>query len=213
MEKGKEGEGEPVRKSRKSALHAGNGTHTCRPPAARPSLSRVRTCERNTQRLFTQRERRGRQAGLLNALFGFSPSLLPSFLPSRHDSHLALPPCFPCRYPLSYASSTAMASTLDAQLRERSAPSHETANTNHESRPMYSAGNNRRVAERAGAGVVACGLKVAAFIRWAFSEGTNDRGGRNGRRGEGEGQAALRPSREPHLSGRRKRGRTGGHFA
>ena len=62
--------------------------------------------------------------------------------------------------------------------------------------------------ESGGAGAVACGLKVAAFIRWAFSEGTNDRGGRNGRKeGEGEGHAALRPSREPHLSGRRKRGR------
>ena len=82
-----------------------------------------------------------------------------------------------------------MASTLDAQLRERSAPSHETANTNHESRPMYSAGNNRRVAERAGAGVVACGLKVAAFIRWAFSEGTNDRGGRKEGRKEGREKA------------------------
>ena len=185
-------------------------TRAVRPPPALASLVCAHASEIRSAFSHKESGEDGRlQAGLLNALFGFSPSLLPS----RHDSHLALPPCFPCRYPLSYASSTAMASTLDAQLRERSAPSHETANTNHESRPMYSAGNNRRVAERAGAGVVACGLKVAAFIRWAFSEGTNDRGGRNGRRGEGEGQAALRPSREPHLSGRRKRGRTGGHFA
>lgn len=59
------------------------------------------------------------------------------------------------------------------------------------------------MAERAG---VVAGLKVAAFIRWAFSEGTNDRGGR--RRKDTAARRSRRSSRRSRTCrerGRRKR--------
>ena len=59
------------------------------------------------------------------------------------------------------------------------------------------------MAERAG---VVAGLKVAAFIRWAFSEGTNDRGGSKTKDTAAPGEGGDRGAGRT----RRERGRTDG---
>ena len=80
--------------------------------------SRVHTCERNTQRLFTQRAERGADGGPRGGAF---ECLLrrPSFLPSLHDSHLAFL-AFLADIPYHHMPPQSCALPLDPWLRKNS---------------------------------------------------------------------------------------------